>query len=54
MNKELKFGSDADSLWFPVVAAAPTPILLLDLSVRTCFLPLFLFSKTPLIFFPKQ
>ena len=30
VNLQLKFGSDADLAGFPVVAAAPTPISLLE------------------------
>ena len=44
VNMELRFVSDADSVRFPVVAAPPTPISLLEQSVFTCFHPLYLFS----------
>ena len=43
---ELNFGRHADSVWFPVVSTAPTPISLLESSVYMCFHPLYLFSKT--------
>ena len=46
VNMEQSFGSDADSVRFPVVAAAPTPISLLEPSVYMCFNPLYLFSTT--------
>ena len=34
VNIELNFGSDADYVRFPVVAAAPTPISLLEPSLH--------------------
>ena len=37
VNIELNFGSDADYVRFPVVAAALTPISLLETSVYMCF-----------------
>ena len=42
----LKSGSDAGSVRFPVVAASPTLISLLELSVYTCFHLLYLFPTT--------
>ena len=38
---ELNFGSDADSVPFPVFGAAPTRISLLEPSVYMCFYPFF-------------
>ena len=51
VNIELNLGSDADSVRFPVIAAAPIPILLLELSLYMCFHPLYSFSMTSLNFF---
>ena len=48
---KLNFGSDADSVRFPVIPAAPTPNSLLEPSVYTCFHPLNLFSTTSLNLF---
>ena len=51
VNIEINFGNDADSVRFPVVAAARTYISLLEPSVYMCFHPLCLFSKSSLNLF---
>ena len=51
VNIEVKFGNDADSIRFPVVAAASTPMSLLEPSVYMCLHPLYLFSINSLNFF---
>ena len=48
VNLELIFGSNTDSVRFPVIATAPTPILLLEPFVYMCFHHLCLFSTTSL------
>ena len=45
VNIELNFGSDADSQRFPVVAAAPAPISLLEPSVYICVSILCIYSR---------
>ena len=50
-KSELNFGSDANSVRFPVVAATPTAILLMEPSVYMCFHPLHLFSMSSLNLF---
>ena len=46
VNVEINCGSDADSVWFPVLAVAPAPILILLPSVYMFFYPLYLLSTT--------
>ena len=46
VNIELNFGIGADSVRFPVVAAAPTPNSLLEPSLYICFHPLYSFSTS--------
>ena len=48
---KLIFGSDADSVRFPVVTATPTPVSLFEPSVYVCFHHLYLFSTTSLNLF---
>ena len=51
VNIELHFGSGADYVRFPVVAAASTPISLMQPSVYMCLHPLYYFSTTSLNLF---
>ena len=51
VNIELNFDSDANSVQFPVVAAALTPLSLLEPSVYMCFHPFCLFSTACLNLF---
>ena len=51
VNMELNFGSDADFVRTPVLAAAPTSISFLEPSVYMWFHPLYLFSTTSLNLF---
>ena len=46
LNGELNFCSDADFRRFPVVAAAPPPILLSKPCIYVCFDSLYLFCST--------
>ena len=51
VNLQLNFGSETGSVPFPVVAATPTVILLMERCVYMCFLPLYFFSTTSINFF---
>ena len=51
VNIEINFDSDIKPVMFPVVAAAPTPIYLLESSVNMCFYPLYILSMTSLNLF---